>query len=367
MDKIAINALIIDEKRTGIGQYAYNIIKNIININKDLHIDIYIQPCMRNKFDKTEHTEFIECKNFKKSIFRILYEQLALPIKLKKNDYRLVYFMDYNVPLVMKKTDYILSVYDLSYLVFPKTFTFLSRKIKQLIAPIAILNAKHILTISEFSKKEILRFFRNINNDNISIHYPAIATINNNQVEDSNYLQKDYILYVGTIEPRKNIKALIEALYLLWSKENVNTKLVIIGKKGWLFKEVFDLVEKLNVNNSVIFKDYVTPEEINSYYKNAKLFVYPSIYEGFGMPVIEAMSYGIPVITSNCSSLPEAAGKAAILVNPNDVNQLAMEIQNLLNNENKRLELIKLGYNQVNNFNWEKTTTGILKVIKEQL
>lgn len=173
----------------------------------------------------------------------------------------------------------------------------------------------------------------------------------------------DYILFVGTLQPRKNLVRLIEAFSRLNPKPYT---LIIVGKPGWMYEEIYQAPKKFGVEEKVKFLDYVSDEDLPSLYQNARCFVLPSLYEGFGLPVLEAMSYGCPVVTSNTSSLPEAGGEAAIYVDPESVESIKEGILKVLNfTPRARQDLIKKGYDQVKKFSWEKCARETLKVLEE--
>lgn len=143
------------------------------------------------------------------------------------------------------------------------------------------------------------------------------------------------------------------------------SSLIIVGKKGWLYEEILEAPKKFGVENKVKFLDFVPDEDLPLFYKNALCFVLPSLYEGFGLPVLEAMQYGCPVITSNVSSLPEAGGDAALYVDPKDVSDIADNLRLMIEKPQLREEFIEKGYKQVNKFSWEKTAKETLKVLEE--
>jgi glycosyltransferase involved in cell wall biosynthesis len=175
-------------------------------------------------------------------------------------------------------------------------------------------------------------------------------------------ITKPYILFVGTLQPRKNIAKLIEAFSQL---KNKNTQLVIVGKKGWLWEEIFNAPAKFGVLERVKFLDFVSNEDLPGLYKNALCFVLPSLYEGFGLPVLEAMKFGCPTVISNVSSLPEVGGDASLYFDPQSVDDIAQKIEMVVSDEKLRAEMVKKGYNQVKQFSWEKTAKQTLKVLED--
>jgi len=166
-------------------------------------------------------------------------------------------------------------------------------------------------------------------------------------------INSQFILFVGTLESRKNIPNLIKAFYKLKNR-GITHKLVITGKKGWNYAEIFKTVEKLNLQKDIIFTDYVPEEDLVKLYNAAEVFVYPSIYEGFGLPPLEAMSCGCPVITSNISSLPEVVGDAGITIDPYNIEELANKMYEVLINEDLRKELSTKGLERAKLFSWKK-------------
>jgi glycosyltransferase involved in cell wall biosynthesis len=176
-------------------------------------------------------------------------------------------------------------------------------------------------------------------------------------------LNEKYLLYVGTIQPRKNIELLINAFKML-IEEGTELKLVIAGKKGWLYDEILNRAKALHIEDKVIFTGFIPDSEIADLYKNAQAFVLPSLYEGFGIPVLEAMYYGCPVIASNVSSIPEIGADACLYFNPKDTVELKNKILELLGNDVLRRSLIKKGSERVENFSWEKCGKETLEVLK---
>ena len=182
------------------------------------------------------------------------------------------------------------------------------------------------------------------------------------------FLEKGFILYLGNIEPRKNLVNLIKA-YELWrrkiAKDDLVLPLVLAGAKGWKTRAIFSAWQKSNFKNDIFFLSYVNDAERELLYSKTKLFIYPSFYEGFGLPPLEAMARSLPVITSNISSLPEVVADSALMIDPNDPLEMSEAITLVLEDENLRQELIKRGLKRVESFSWEKTALEYLKVFSE--
>ena len=280
---------------------------------------------------------------------------------------------------------------DLSYIHFPEMFKKSDLYQLKNWTAYSVKKAKKILTISEASKNDIIRVYQ-VPEDRVVVTYPGIKQelgIMNQEsgisrIKKRYGIEGNYILFVGTLQPRKNITRLIEAfsklLHNYSSSErsesrsqkdssrlrsnNKELQLVVVGKKGWLYEDILEAPKKFGVQERVKFLDFVSDEDLALLYKNALCFVLPSLYEGFGLPVLEAMQYGCPVITSNISSLPEAGGDAALYVNPENVSDISSKIEKLIKNEKLRQEMIEKGYKQVKKFSWEKTARETLRVLE---
>ena len=276
-----------------------------------------------------------------------------------------------------------------SYLHFPNMFAKKDLYQLKFWGGLSIKKAKKIITISNSSKSDIIKEY-GISSDKVVVVYPGVKEISNIKYQISNMdeLQKkfgidgDYILFVGTLQPRKNIVRLIEAFSKVvqnysssersesrsrfsTSSNNKGLQLVIIGKKGWMFDDILSAPEKFGVKDNVLFIDNAADEDLPSLYQHAQFFILPSLYEGFGLPILEAMNYGCPVITSNVSSLPEAGGDAALYVDPQNPEDIAEKMKKLLSDDNLKKELVEKGYIQVKKFSWEKTARETLKALEE--
>lgn len=225
-----------------------------------------------------------------------------------------------------------------------------------------------IITVSEFSKKDIAKDF-NFPKEKIYVTYLASENIYKplNKLLCSNILKKhyslpdNYILYVGGFSPRKNISGLIEAFSKVYTKLPPDTKLVIAGTKGKSYSIYKSLAEKLNISEKVIFPGFIFMEHMPHLYNNALLLVYPSFYEGFGLPPIEAMACGTPVVSSNTTSIPEILGDSALLCSPSNIDELTESILSAILDNNVRTTLIQKGFEKSNSLSWENTAIETLK------
>jgi glycosyltransferase involved in cell wall biosynthesis len=268
-----------------------------------------------------------------------------------------------------KTSKLIVTIHDLIPYFLPEMVrpSFLKRFTREM--PEIVDQADHILTVSEFSKQDIVKIFGTDPNK-ISVVYSApteayhpLPKIPTQKKLAATYgLKKPFILYAGGLNPRKNVPELIYAYSKVYRELPQLQQLVVLGGNGKHTDQLKQLVESLNLKEDIVFPGFVNSEDLPLFYNGADLFVYPSLYEGFGLPPIEAMACGTPVITSNISSIPEIVGDAAIQVNPNDTLQLAESILSVLNHEDLRTSLIQKGLKHSQNYNWYHNSAQILAV-----
>ncbi len=359
-------------RNVGIGEFAYETLKEIEGFDRE---DIDFRLYFKNKPLKTLPEER---KGWEYIVFgpRKMWTQFALPVKLflerPKPD---VFFTPSHYAPRLSPSPTVISIMDVAYLKFPEYFA--ERDLYQLKSWTAysVKKASHIITISNSSKDDILKEY-GVPTDKVSVVYPGIKGITTlsphiyamNELKNKYSISDTYVLSVGTLQPRKNTARLIEAFAKIKTSKDYANKaldLVVVGKKGWLYEEILAAPEKFGVVDSVKFLDFVSDEDLEQLYKNANCYVLPSLYEGFGLPVLEAMKYDCPVITSNVSSLPEAAGDAALFVDPTDVDAIAKNIRKLLEDKSLRQDLIKKGREQIKKFSWEKSAKETLAILEK--
>ncbi len=234
-----------------------------------------------------------------------------------------------------------------------------------------------IIAVSESTKNDLMEIY-GISEKNIKVIYSGVgreSRIMNHEsrikeIKIKYKLPQKYILYLGTLEPRKNIVGIIKAYELFRNKSIIHDssfiipKLVIAGSKGWLYGDIFRVAKQSSHKDDIIFTGFIADEDKRYLYNLASLFVYPSFYEGFGFPPLEAMENGVAVITSDCSSFPEVAGDAAIMVNPYNSNQLTWAMEEVLGNQELRGKMIAKGYEQVKKFSWDKCARETLETLE---
>ncbi len=258
----------------------------------------------------------------------------------------------------------VVAIHDLSYFYYPDEF--LKKDLYQLKnwTKYSVEKAKKVIAVSKTTKKDIIKFYQ-VPEEKIEVIYNGYEKTSPQHPSLIKEKKKgQYILYAGTLQPRKNIDTLIEAFYK-FRKNYPEFKLVIVGKKGWLYEHIFKKVDELNLKKEVVFKGYVSDDELSVLYRDAFCFVMPSLYEGFGIPIVEAMSFGCPVISSFTSSLPEVGGDACLYFDPRSPQELAKKLKKLTENRKLRSDLIKKGRERIKLFSWQKCAEETLKVIQQ--
>jgi glycosyltransferase involved in cell wall biosynthesis len=276
------------------------------------------------------------------------------------------------IPPFSRKIKLVVTIHDLAFLIFPQFYTRWGQICMKRGLQIATAKTDKFIADSHFTKDQIVEL-TGIPEEKIKVIHLA-ADARYRPVNDRSEIERvltaykidsEYILYLGTLEPRKNIVKLIEAFYLFRNNYSHPLKLVIGGKRGWLYQDIFNRVEELDLGKDVVFPGYIPEDDIPTLMSAATVFVYPSIYEGFGLPPLEAMSCGTPVITSNISSLPEVVGNAGIMVNPDKAEDICEAIGRVVNSPQLRQELVLRGLKRARYFSWEKTAKDTLEVYTE--
>lgn len=354
--------------RVGISEYAYQILTKLYEFrseNKnDYSYTIYLKSNPLDHLPKS--TSWWKYKVVKPAK---LWTQIGLPIHLvtttKKPD---VFLTLTHYGPRFSRIPTIVSVMDLSYLHFPETFR--KNDLYQLTkwTEYSVKKAKKVITISNSSKNDIIKYYK-VKEDKVKVVYLGLKNLSMNEPSEKELsefgVNKKFILFVGTLQPRKNITRLIEAFSKLSDNLKDEHQLVVIGKKGWLYEDILSSPEKFHVSDKVLFLDYVSDDDLPNFYKKAELFVLPSLYEGFGLPVLEAMRYGCPVVTSNVSSLPEAGGDAALYFKPEDVDDIKNTIEKVLTDKSLKEKMIEKGRDHYKKFTWEKAAKEVLGAIEE--
>ena len=372
---IGIDARFAIHNRRGIGNYALKLIQNLAEIDDRNEYIIYI--------DKEDVDNILPQKgNFRiKKIFPsnyLVWEQIILPVHATRDGIDILHCTGNTAPIFLdKRIKLVSTIHDVmflkDYFELPKSASYYQRcgrLYRKAVVPRTISHLSMVLTISEFSKKDIMNHIPQLDNNRIKVVYSA-ANEGFGQIDKILALQKiknkfdidcNYILTLGALDPRKNTEFVIKTFIELKNESNINEKLLIVGVPNWKQTKFYNIVQKSNFKKDIIFTDFISEDDLILLYNGASIFLYPSLYEGFGMPLLEAMACGTPVITSNVTSMPEIAGDAAFLINPNNGQELKAAVMRLLNDENLRNNLITRGLKQAKEYSWLKTAKKTMAI-----
>ncbi len=391
--KIGIDARFYGPLGKGLGRYTQEIVDRVIKIVsedkdlKNLSFVIFLSPDNYDLFKLSDNSRVEKIKiNFR---WYSLAEQLLFPIIIKKNKIDLMHFPHFNIPIFCP-SKFVVTIHDLILTHFPslrattrnKAIYWFKNLAYKLVINKAVSKSEKIITVSRFTKNDILSKFK-VSDEKIVVSYEGVANFSET---DSNYnlsdqdsvdesltdiLSKKYILYVGSAYPHKNLEVLLDVFSRL-KKEGDDIILLLVGKKDYFYKRLEErarakgLYYKESNDANICFAGYVPDSFLHNLYKNALAFIFPSLYEGFGLPPLEAMSVSCPVLSSNKASLPEISGQAALYFDPENVSEIYDRIKDVEIDSELRNNLIQKGTERVKMFSWHdcaEKTVGVYKLV----
>jgi len=377
--RIGIDVTSAISQGAGIGRYTRELVKAVVIESKDAQFTLFSakQPHnsqVENPFlSSTSNVVFKEIPINERWLHRIWY-RFKIPLSVQNFTGRLDLFHspDFVLPPINKKTPTLLTVHDLSFIHFPETFTPELVNYLNHIVPWSIDRATHILADSQATKDDLATQW-NVPRDKVSVLYSGVGGMFK-PVTDPRLIkkvrikydlgEKPYLISVGTVQPRKNYRMLIRAFRSV--AENIPNDLIIVGGKGWMHDQIVDEVEIQGLSGRVHFLGFVDDADLPALYSAATLFLSPSLYEGFGLPILEAMACGVPVIASDASSLPEVVGEAGVLLPAQDTAVWSQTMFDLIEDMSRRTILVGAGFLRARKFTWSKSAQE-LKSIYDQL
>lgn len=390
--KIGIDARFYGPVGKGLGRYTQEVVDNIIKINdnnqdSDYFFVVFLSP---DNFDEFHS----DSKFVKKVVIDIPWyswqEQILLPFYIAKEKLDLIHFPHFNIP-ILTPCKFVMTLHDLILTHFPtkraSTKSAYIYKFKNLayrfVLWTAILRAKQIITVSQFTKKDIISKFKRASNKTV-VTYEGVSNlargrdslfvskIDASETRAMYHLGANFLLYVGNAYPHKNLEKLLE-VFLILRDERPKLKLMLVGKSDYFYERLkkyaqsLNLWQKENNNSPVVFPGYVPDAQLEVLYQEARAYVFPSLYEGFGLPPLEAMAKSCPVLSSDRSSLPEVLGKAALYFNPQDKNDFLAKIKRILDDEKLRAEMKERGLAQSRLYSWWECANQTFDVYKKVL
>lgn len=361
--KIGIDARFYGPETKGIGRYTQEIVDHILDIDNTNDYVIFLS---KDSFDNFKITK----SNVKKVLADVRWytikEQIVMPRLIKQEGLDLMHFPHFNVPLYCP-VDFIVTIHDLILTKFPTTrastlspiiYWFKNLAYRAVIFS-AVRRAKKIIAVSQYTKEDIINKF-GVDKEKVVVTLLGLTETffqpqkNNQEVLKKYNIRRPFVLYVGNAYPHKNLELLIRVFSKL-SERQKDIQLVMVGKTDYFYKRLKEYAKNYNSDGrKIIFTDFVADEDLSFLYRQALVYVFPSLYEGFGLPPLEAMSQGCPVLSSNESCLPEILGEAADYFNPKDEDEMLGKIEDLMADDIKRERLINKGKVRIQNYSWSQ-------------
>jgi glycosyltransferase involved in cell wall biosynthesis len=374
---VGLNAHLLSQRagyrRAGIHNYIQQLVHYLPAVDEHLQVMVFTGQSRGGQRDASSALDWHTSQwPTERPWVRIAWEQLAQPWALRRAGVHLLHAMAFVSPLVAVVPT-VITVHDLSFLRFPERFRPANRLYLSTMTRLSCRRARRVIAVSQATANETVRLL-GVPTEHIDVvphgvHHARFRPLPPSQVEAfqrEKGLPGCFVLFLGTLEPRKNLRALIEAFARI-EMVRQGIKLVIAGGKGWYYQEIFKRVEELGLEDAVLFPGFVPDAELPLWYNAATVFVYPSLYEGFGMPLLEAMACGTPVIGADASCTPEVVGDAGLLVPPHDVAALADSLEHLLVDTDLQADLGQRGQARAAAYTWEKTAAATVASYRRAL
>jgi len=378
--RIGIDARFAVHNRRGIGNYTLGLISHLAELDHENEYLLYV--------DSDDHDHVLSTReNFRaRKIGRANYagwEQLLLPARAKEDRIDVLHCTGNTAPILLdRRIRLVVTIHDMMYLktgsILPRSASLyqrLGRVYRGVIVPRGARHAARVVTVSHFSKEEILRHLPFLQDEDVVVIYEAgnnmYRPLDRNdaarQVRRRYGISGDYILSLGGIDPRKNTRLIVKSFLELKRRDTISERLLVVGVPKSAQSMFFDHADSSACRGEVVFLDFVSEEDLLLLYNGATVFVYPSLFEGFGLPPLEAMACGTPVISSNTTSIPEIVGDAALLIDPTDGDGLKIVLSDLLHDRRLCEQLTRRGFDRVRQFSWRKTAAETLAVYESVL
>lgn len=367
--RIGIDATALPRQRLGAANYTVCLTRELLEASAADEFVIFTKPAQSGLFGTAKNATLVAAA-LPFRTYRLAWEQLALPGLAQRYRLDLLHSPHYTVPLALGCPS-VVTFHDMSFFLYPRTHQLYRKVFFRTMIPWAARRASAIIAPSQSTRADIVRLLR-VPQDQVRVVHHGVAPVFHPVPESlacaellKKYgLRRPYLLYVGNLEPRKNVPALLRA-YNQLLQEGLSASLVLAGTRGWIDTPIGETVRKLGLGERVRFLGYVEQEDLPTLYSSAAAFVYPSLYEGFGLPVLEAMACGAAVVTSNTSSMAEIAGDAALLVDPLDVGALAQALSKILRDPRLGADLRRRGIERAKGFTWERAAVRTLEVYRQ--
>ncbi len=365
--RIGIDARLVFYNRAGIGQYILRLIEALAKLHTDEKTFVVLQS-RKDRSSVIQDNGFLRKTLWTPSHNR--FEQVALSFEISRLGLDVLHSPDF-IPPFRRNCKSVITIHDLAFLLYPH---FLTKESARYYGQIdqAWRNTDHIIAVSEATKQDSIKLL-GVPENKITVIYEAANPIYKpmptqkavQQVKQTFKIDQDFLLFVSTIEPRKHLPGLLQAYRRLRDEYKREELLVLVGGNGWLWEEVYQTVDRLDLRKHVLFLGHIPSEQLVYLYNAARLLVHPAFYEGFGLPPLEAMSCGTPVIVSNTSAFPEVVGDAGLMINPHDIDGLTVALWRVLTEDGLCQQLSEKGLKQAKQFSWERAALETLSVYEK--
>lgn len=358
--KIALDGLPLSETLTGVGHYTLELARHLASSSADEVFVVSPRGFIASIESETSGPTNLHLTRPTISPLTRYWWSIGLPRYIRKNEIEVFHGTNFEVPL-RGKCPSVITIHDLSMVLHPQTHERRRVRRARQRLPIMTRTATMVVTPSEAVRAEVHQHLEIPLDRIVTIPEAARSTFRRQDPELTENVRKrleitkPFVLYVGTVEPRKNLLTLVRAFEDVWSGSDFSLQLVIAGRKGWMVDDLFRHVKQSPAAEQIIFTGYLSDDDLCALYSSCALFVYVSLYEGFGLPPLEAMACGAPVIASRIPSLSDTVGEAALLVAPTDVRELAANIRNLLQDDDLRKQMAQKGVRRAAELGWERT------------
>lgn len=366
--KIGIDARLLTEPITGIGRYTFEMCKQLVKTHHSIYL--YVPNKIPDSHLRALFPAKIRSSNAANKLQKLIWSQTTLAKWAQLDDVDIFWGATHRLPMNLKsEIPRVVTVHDLVLKLAGQTMKPLSRRIESLLLPQAMNSADLIMVDSSSTGKDITNFYPRFSSKirKVSLGVTDFLIQPNKQDLEKLNISKPYFIFVGTLEPRKNLKRLLEAYSQLSSDTIKKYDFVIVGGKGWGGENIKQLVKSLGLDHHVKVLGYINDESLVSLYRYARFLAIPSLYEGFGLPILEAMSFGTPVLTSNISSMPEVAGSAAELVDPLSIDSIKSGLEKMLSDDELVSRLSNFTASNIEKFTWENAAHRALEIFSEAI
>jgi glycosyltransferase involved in cell wall biosynthesis len=376
-----------EPQKAGVGNYTYNLIRAIALLQREDHFyTLYLRQPLRQdsgqSWSDTNSSESPPKLVSKVLRFPYLWTQIRLPLEMRISPQDVYFFPSPAIPLIYQPAKSVITVHDVAFLFFPDCFSPMLRGWLNIATERGTSKAKKVIAVSESTRQDLISYYGVAPEKIVVVHHGVheiyrslpqmgstleVGSISQIESAKAKYrIEGPYILCIGTLQKRKNIPRLLQSFYVLKQEHNIPHKLVLVGQRcsDLPEHEIFSTMKQLSLQEDVVWTGYITDRDMPILLNGAELFVFPSLYEGFGMPILEAMACGVPVACSNTSSLPEVAGEAGMMFDPYDIESMTVVIHRALTDEALRRQLRQQGLQRAKGFSWERCAQKTLDVLE---